>query len=220
MRLMGVGIAGRQRLVERLDGQSRLQVIGERPTDDLAREGVDDDGEIDEVLGKPDVSNVGDPDLIEACGARASRQIGPDREAVFAVSGARNERPGAQREQIVLTRQPQHALGVDDQALPAQLLRDAAIAVMAMIERDALDQVAQVRVVSRRGVRAEMPVVASPRYVAQRAQALDVGVVLREALRLDSDHFFDDRVEVGATPFGLVASQSRKASRKKCRSAC
>ena len=42
----------------------------------------------------------------------------------------------------------------------------------------------------------------------------------REALRLFSDHFFDDRVEAGAMSFGIVASQIRKASRKKCRSVC
>src|SRR5271165_1373859 len=65
-----------------------------------------------------------------------------------------------------------------------------------------------------------MAIIAGAGDVAQSAQALDVGVVLGEALRLERDHFFDDRVEVGAPPSGLVASQSRKASRKKCRSAC
>ena len=140
--------------------------------------------------------------------------------AVLAHRGARNEGPGAQAEQIVLAHQPQHPLGVDDQALPAQRLGDAAIAVMAVRERVALDQIAQVRVVARWRVRAEMAVVAGARHAAQPAQALNVGVVLGKALRLERDHFFDDRVEMGAPPFGVVASQSRKASRKKCRSAC
>jgi hypothetical protein len=97
---------------------------------------------------------------------------------------------------------------------------------MAVGQRDALDQIAQVRVLARRGVRREMAVIAGARYAAQRAQAPDIRVlfekasVFGKALRLVGGHFLHDRVEMGAPPFGGVASQSRKASRKKCRSAC
>jgi hypothetical protein len=42
----GGGIARRERPVERLARQARLEMIGERPTDDLARESVEDDGEM------------------------------------------------------------------------------------------------------------------------------------------------------------------------------
>ncbi len=91
---------------------------------------------------------------------------------------------------------------------------------MAVRQRDALDEIAQVGILAGRGMRAEMAIVAGARHLGEGAQAPDVGVVLGKALRLERDHFFDDRVEMGAPPFGLVASQSRKASRKKCRSAC
>ena len=131
-----------------------------------------------------------------------------------------DERLGAQAEQVVRAHQPEHALGVDEEALPAQRLRDAAIAVIAMDERFALDEVAQVRVLAGGSVRAEMAIVAGARHLPEGAQAPDVGVVFEKALRHVGGHFFDDRVEADATPLGLVASQSRKASRKKCRSAC
>jgi hypothetical protein len=54
------------RHVESLDGQTGFQVIVERPSHDLAREGVDDDGEVDEGFGESDIGYVGDPELIEA----------------------------------------------------------------------------------------------------------------------------------------------------------
>src|SRR3974390_2248492 len=66
----------------------------------------------------------------------------------------------------------------------------------------------------------EMAIVAGARHLAQGAQALDVDVLHEKALRLNDGHFLDDRVEVGAPPLRLVASHSRKASRKKSRSAC
>ena len=49
----GRRIARRDRQVERRQGQARLQMIVERPADDLAREGVEDDGEIDKRLRQP-----------------------------------------------------------------------------------------------------------------------------------------------------------------------
>ena len=162
--------------------------------------------------------------LVEGRGRQPARQVGPDREAVAAVGRSRNERLGAQGEQIVLAHQTQHPLGVDDQALAAQRVRDAPIATMAVGQRDALDEVAQIRVVAGRGVRSEMAVIAGARHAAQAAQALNVRINLEKALqlvaRLLRGHFLDDFVEVGAPLFGLFASQSRKASRKKCRSAC
>ena len=63
---------------------------------------------------------------------------------------------GAQRQQIVLAQQSQHAFGVHDQTPSAQLLGDAPIPVMAFRQRDALDQIAQVRDTSRRTHRRRM----------------------------------------------------------------
>ena len=91
---------------------------------------------------------------------------------------------------------------------------------MAVGKRDALDQVAQIRLLMRRRARTATAIKAGPGHFRQAAQTLNVGVVLEEALRLGGDHLFDDRIEAGAPPLRLVASHSRKASRKKCRSAC
>jgi len=91
---------------------------------------------------------------------------------------------------------------------------------MAIGERDAVDEIAQVRILARRWMRPEAAIVAGARNLGERAQTANVGFVPGKALRLVGDQFFDDRVEAGATSFGVVASQSRKASRKKCRSVC
>jgi hypothetical protein len=80
------------RHVESLDGQTGFQVIFERPSHDLAREGVDDDGEVDEGFGESDIGYVGDPELIEAGRFEPTRQVGNDLELVPAVGGLRNRR--------------------------------------------------------------------------------------------------------------------------------
>jgi hypothetical protein len=139
---------------------------------------------------------------------------------VFAHRGARNERFSTQRQEIILAHEPRHALEVDDEPLALELVLHPSIAVMAVGEGDALDEIAKVRILARYRMRAAAAIVAGARNFGQRAQAANVGLVLGKALRFGRGHFFDDRVEPGATSFGFVASQSRKASRKKCRSAC
>ena len=116
--------------------------------------------------------------------------------------------------------QPRHALVVDDHAAAEQLALDPSIAIMAILKRDAVNEIAQVCILARRPMRAAAAIVAGARNLGERAQAANVGVIMSKALRLFRDHFLDDRVEAGATSFGVVASQSRKASRKKWRSAC
>ena len=135
-------------------------MIGERPSDDPARERVEHDGEIDEAFGEPDISDGGDPDLIEAGRPQRPDAIGPDRAVVFAHRGLRNERFCAQRQQVVLAHEPGHALVVDDDALPSELMRDPPIAVEAMGERDGLDEIAQVGAFARFPPRVAAPVVA------------------------------------------------------------
>jgi hypothetical protein len=78
--------------VERFDRQARLEMVGERPADHLARKSVENDGQIDELPGQPDISDVGDPDLIEPGRDKTARQIGNDRELMPAVGGVGNER--------------------------------------------------------------------------------------------------------------------------------
>ena len=108
----GLWVSGGQGHVERLDRQARLEMVGERPADHLARKGVENDGQIDELPGQPDISNVGDPDLIEPRRDKIARQIGNDGELVPAVGGVGNERLFAQAEQIVLAHEAQNVLGL------------------------------------------------------------------------------------------------------------
>ncbi len=93
--VVGRGISRGQGLVERLQRERSLQMVGERPAHHFARERVDDDGQIDEVLGEPDISDVGDPDLVEAGRLQPAHKIGPDRVSVVAHRRARNEGLGA-----------------------------------------------------------------------------------------------------------------------------
>ena len=91
---------------------------------------------------------------------------------------------------------------------------------MAIGQREALDEIAQVGIVAGRRVRTEMAIIAGAGHAAQGAQSLNVRIRFEKALRLLRGHFPDDFVEMGAPLLGRLASQSRKASRKKCRSAC
>jgi hypothetical protein len=81
-------------------------MVGERPANDLAREGVEDHRQ-------PDVGDVGRPDLVEAGGDEAAREIGHDRELMPGVRCVRDERLASQAKQIVLAHQPVLMLVVD-----------------------------------------------------------------------------------------------------------
>src|SRR5208337_2594212 len=103
-------------------------------------------GQIDELPGQSDISNVGDPDLIEPRRDKTARQIGNDRELMPAVGGVGNERLLPQAEQIVLAHEAQHVLVIDLQAMDApELPADPPIAIEAVLERDRLDFIAQIR---------------------------------------------------------------------------
>ena len=120
----GRRIAGGERHVERLDRQACFEMIGERPTDHLAREGVEDDRQIDEVLGQTHVGDVGDPDLVEAGGFEAARQVRRDLKPMrlIVVSGRTD---GAFSQQIVLAVSVQHPLHVEEKPLTLELMGDA-----------------------------------------------------------------------------------------------
>src|SRR5271165_2987539 len=116
-------------------GVSGGQSHGERPADHPARKGVENDGQIDELPGQPDIGDVGDPDLIEPRRDKTTRQIGNDRELMPAVGCVGNERLLAQAQQIVLAHEAQDVLVVDLQAMDApQVSADPPIAIEAVLE--------------------------------------------------------------------------------------
>ena len=217
--------ARRDGVVEGFEGQARLQMIGERPAHDLARIGVHDDGDVDERLAQSDIGNVGDPYLIDARGDKPARQIGDDLVTVPAHRRARDERLEAQAQEVVEPHQPAHPLGVDDDPFAPQLLGDAPVSVVAVLQGDALDRIAQIGVLAPRLVGSETAVIAGPRQLRDLAQMLNVmRSALAFALRLlVRAQALDERVESFAPCAGVSgesASASRKALRKKSRSSC
>jgi len=216
----GRRVARGDRLVQRRKRQARLQMIVERPTDDLARESVDDDGEIDEPFAEPDESDVGDPELVEAGGRQPAREVGQDRIGMAALRRGGNERLAAQRQQVVGPHQAKHALGVDDQAFVPQPPGNAPIAFAPPLQRQALDQIGKVGVLALAEFGLAPAVEARPRQAGDPAQMRDVGGVGGLAFRSCAGHFFDDREEMGAPLPRRFSSHDRKASRKKSRSAC
>src|SRR5271165_4560931 len=212
-----LGVSGGQSHVERLDGQARLEMVGERPADHLARKGVENDGQIHELPGEPDIGDVGDPDLIEPRRDETARQIGHDRKLMPAVGGVGNEWLLAQAQQIVLAHEAQDVLVIDLQAMEApEVAADPPIAIEAVLERDLLDFVAQIRFRPLWHSNLAKAIEAGARHAAELAQMLDRG----GALRLLRVHFFNDRVDGVARDDRSRASMSRKASRKKSRSIC
>src|SRR5208337_385002 len=207
-----LGVSGDQGHVERLDGQARLEMVGERPADHLARKSVENDGEINKLLRQPDIGDVGDPNLIEPCGNKSAREIGNDRELVAAVGRVGNEWLLPQAQQIVLAHEAQDVLVIDLQAMDApEVAADPPIAIEAIVERDRLNFVAQIRLRSLWRANLAKAIEAGARHAAELTQMLDRG----GALRLLRVHFFNDRVDGVARDDRSRASMSRKASRKK-----
>jgi len=145
----------------------------DRPADDLAREGVEHDRQIDEGFAEPHIGDVGDPDLIDAGRHQAADEVGHDGKAMAAVRSARHERTGAQAQQIVLAHQPQHTLGVGDPAFAPELGGDPPIAVMTMRQAEPLDRIAQIGIGTCRGMRVEVTIIAGARNAAELAQPTD-----------------------------------------------
>jgi hypothetical protein len=60
----GRRLAGGDGHANRVQDELGAQVVGHRPAHDLAAEGVDHDGEVDEALPGAQIADVGDPQLI------------------------------------------------------------------------------------------------------------------------------------------------------------
>src|SRR6266536_1233581 len=73
------------RLLERRDRQPARQRPVQRPSHHLARERVEDDGEIDELALQPDVRDICDPELIDSGQRHAASQVQEDLESVYRI---------------------------------------------------------------------------------------------------------------------------------------
>ena len=127
----------------------------------------------------------------------------------------------SQAQQVVGPHEPEHALGVDDKALVSQPFRQSPVTLVTALQRQTLDQIAQIRVVSPGELRLQPAIVArsrKPRDLDEMGdpRRVHVGCALRSFAR----HFLDDGEQMGASLARRFSSHDRKASRKKSRSAC
>jgi hypothetical protein len=140
---------------------------------------------------------------------------------VPAVGGLRNEGSSSQAQQVVGPHEPEHALGVDDEALVSQPFRQSPVTLVTALQRQTLDQIAQIRVVSLGELRLQPAIVAGSRKPRDLDEMRDARRVrIGFALRPFARHFFDDDEQMGASLARRFSSHDRKASRKKSRSAC
>ena len=115
----------------------------QRPANNLAAECVQDDSEIAELLRQMHVGDVSHPELIEAGEHYTAGKIGNDAPAVTRVRRCRHKRGPAQAQKVVRAHQAQHPLVIGLPAFTSQESPDPSVAVVAMLERQALNGVSQ-----------------------------------------------------------------------------
>ena len=122
MHQAGRRLSLRDRLLQRRDRQARGQRSIQFPAHHLAREGIQDHRQVDELALQPDVGDVGHPKLVDAGQLHPAGQIQIDLQLVIRVRGD-HERLRLHRQQVVLAHQPRHALVVHQHAAAPQLGR-------------------------------------------------------------------------------------------------
>src|SRR5690348_14603112 len=104
-------------------------MIRHGPTNHAPAETIQYDGEINERLTHPYISDVGHPKLIDSHRHQMTRQVGPDTPVVPGVRRRRAERLLRHAKQVVLPADPRHPLVVHRPAHAPELDRDGPVAV-------------------------------------------------------------------------------------------
>ncbi len=99
------------------DGEFRFQSSFERPADHQTRIGIQDHGQIHELLPQTEVGEIGNPELIRRHRHEVPGQVRIDPEAMGRVGGD-VKLPFPQAEQVVLAQDAADALVVHFPALP------------------------------------------------------------------------------------------------------
>jgi hypothetical protein len=188
-----------------------LQMIGQRPADHSAAEGIEHDGQVDELLAQPNIGDVGHPKLVDAGQLEVARQVRHHPPLVLGQGRHRHKRLLPHAQEIVLAHDVQHPLVVDHQPFVTQMPGDPAVAIVAVVQRHALDGIAHDRLFLTRCRNLKLAVVAGPADASQCAHPLDA----QHALRTGCRHCRDRRVDV-VTP---GPSFDRRLSLT-CRKAC
>src|SRR5688572_16941006 len=124
----------------------------------------------------------------------------------------RHERAPAQTQQIIGAHQPQHPLVVHRPALAPQQSIEAAVAIVAVTDREALEHITQLRLLAPGRNAPPVPVVAGAADARQRAHPLDGEGALRGRHRVDER---EDALAPRPPLGGGGALTCRKASLKK-----
>src|SRR5215213_3102783 len=83
------GPADRQGFAQRLKSQFLVQSLTHRPADHPPREQIEDHGEVEPALTRPDVRDIGVPFLVRTVRREVLLdQVGSDRKSMMAVGGA------------------------------------------------------------------------------------------------------------------------------------
>ena len=119
-------------------GDAGVHRSTDRVTDDLARPGVEDGGEIDEAAGDRDIGQVRHPQLVGAIGNDSLGQVREDRAGMIAI-GCDDIASPPLRLKIVLAHQAAKLLAVHHDALVAQRGAHASITVALELVADLAD---------------------------------------------------------------------------------
>ena len=125
----GLGLAIGKRLIQRFHGKRGIEMGSQRPAHDLAREAVENDGEIGEGLAQANVSDIRHPDLVRPRRHQAAQQIRHNEEGVAAVRGGWGKRLAAHRDEVVLVHKPLNPLGIYNHARTPEDCGNAPIAI-------------------------------------------------------------------------------------------
>ena len=164
----------------------------------------------------------GDPQLVLHHWHEVARQVRPHPPAVTRVRRRRSEQRLHQTKQVVLAHDPNHTLVVDAPALAPQHRADPAVAVMAVSQRQALNDIAQRRLLTQRFAAGPSSVVSCAADASQPAHPLHRKprfrrFALRARHRLDVG---EDAVTPGASLGRREPSVCCKAPVKKSSSSC
>ena len=179
------GVASHKSTAQGFDGEVALQTITRGPADDATREEVQNDGEVEPALRRPDAGDVGPPLPVRAIRREVLRhEIGRNGPGVLAVRRAL-EAPLLTRDQPVLAHQPRCAMPPDLMALVDEVAVHARAAIGAVRQREGradmrqIDHVLLLAQASRPFLPGEEAALADPQGTAHPADR-DAGL-----LRLD-----------------------------------
>lgn len=125
MNFRGRPLQGHLQSVQR---QRLIQTMGQMPAANAASKDIHDDGEIDELVGETDKSNIGNPHLMGPCDGQILDEIGIATIAMLRVRGSYLALWYLSLQSHLL-HQPADALMIDLSAFTLQLRRQASIAI-------------------------------------------------------------------------------------------